>query len=95
MSTYTRLNLGAIPADTAVHTKCRNCTGRVLVSRVTLSCNKRARDQEIQALGTRIHVFLVRPSLVNEPGKCGETILAVEYELTKRTQEKLFADWAQ
>ena len=46
MSTYTRLNLGAIPADTAVHTKCRNCTGRVLVPRVTLSCNKRARDQK-------------------------------------------------
>ena len=27
-------------------------------------------------------------------GKCGETI-AVVYELTKRTQEKLFADWVQ
>ena len=24
----------AIPADAAVHTKCRNCTGRVLVPRV-------------------------------------------------------------
>ena len=32
--------------------------------------------------------------LVNEPGKCGETI-AVVYKLTKRTQEKLCADWAQ
>ena len=31
---------------------------------------------------------------MNEPGKCGETI-AVVYELTKTTQEKLFADWAQ
>ena len=27
-------------------------------------------------------------------GKSGEAI-AVVYELTKRTQEKLFADWAQ
>ena len=33
-------------------------------------------------------------ALVNEPGNCGETI-AVVYKLTKRTQEKLFADWAQ
>ena len=33
-------------------------------------------------------------SLVNEPGKCGETI-AVVYELTKRIQGKLFADRAQ
>ena len=32
--------------------------------------------------------------LVNEPGKCDKTI-AVVYELTKRTQEKLFTDWAQ
>ena len=32
-------------------------------------------------------------SLVNEPGKCSKTI-AVVYELMKRTQEKLFADWA-
>ena len=39
-------------------------------------------------------VSLARTSLVNEPGKCGKTI-AVVYELTKRTQEKLFADWAQ
>ena len=31
---------------------------------------------------------------MKEPGKCGEAI-AVVYELTKRTQEKLFADWAQ
>ena len=38
--------------------------------------------------------FPCTPGLVNEPGKCGETI-AVVYELTKRTQEKLFADWAQ
>ena len=59
MSPYTRLNLGAIPADTAVHTKYRNCTGRVLVPRVTLSCNKRARDQERRALGTRIHRTLI------------------------------------
>ena len=29
-----------------------------------------------------------------EPGKCGKTI-AVVNELTKRTQEKLFANWAQ
>ena len=49
MSLYTRLNLGAIPAGTAVHTKCRNCTEGVLVPRVTLSCNKRARDQERRA----------------------------------------------
>ena len=41
-----------------------------------------------------VKVSLARTSLVNEPGKCGETI-AVVYELTKRTQEKLFADWAQ
>ena len=40
-----------------------------------------------------IKVFLARTSVVNEPGKFGETI-AVVYELTKRTQEKLFADWA-
>ena len=33
-------------------------------------------------------------SLVNEPGNCGE-IIAVVYELTTRTQEKLFAHWAQ
>ena len=32
--------------------------------------------------------------MVNEPGNCGE-IIPVVYELTKRTQEKLFADWAQ
>ena len=32
--------------------------------------------------------------MVNEPGNCGE-IIAVVYELTKRTLEKLFADWAQ
>ena len=32
--------------------------------------------------------------MVNEPGNCGE-IIAVVYELTKITQEKLFADWAQ
>ena len=37
---------------------------------------------------------LARTSLVNEPGNCGE-VIAVVYELTKRTQEKLFADWAQ
>ena len=41
-----------------------------------------------------IKVSLTRTSLVNEPGKCGGTI-AVVYELTKRTREKLFADWAQ
>ena len=33
-------------------------------------------------------------SRVNEPRNCGEKI-AVVYELTKRTQGKLFADWAQ
>ena len=33
-------------------------------------------------------------SLVNEPGKCDE-IIAVVCELTKRTQEMLFTDWAQ
>ena len=41
--------------------------------------------------------FLIRAdqeSLVNEPGNCGE-IIAVVYELTKMTREKLFADWAQ
>ena len=32
--------------------------------------------------------------MVNEPGNCGE-IIAVVYELTKRTQDKLFADWAK
>ena len=32
--------------------------------------------------------------MVNEPGNCGKKI-AVVYELTKGTQEKLFADWAQ
>ena len=31
---------------------------------------------------------------MNEPGNCGE-IIAVVYELTKVTQEKLFGDWAQ
>ena len=31
---------------------------------------------------------------MNEPGNCGE-IIAVVYELTKRTQKKLFVDWAQ
>ena len=35
-----------------------------------------------------------RATLVNEPDKCGE-IIAVVYEHTKRTQEMLFADWAQ
>ena len=39
-------------------------------------------------------VSLARTSLVNELGMCGETI-AVVYELMKRTQAKLFADWAQ
>ena len=34
---------------------------------------------------------LIGSSLVSD---CGE-IIAVVYELTKRTQEKLFADWAQ
>ena len=34
----------------------------------------------------KIKVFLAGTSLVNEPGKCGETI-AVVYELTKRTQQ--------
>ena len=33
-------------------------------------------------------------TLVNEPDKYGE-IIAVVYEHTKRTQEMLFADWAQ
>ena len=33
-------------------------------------------------------------SLVNEPDKYGE-IIAVVYEHMKRTQEMLFADWAQ
>ena len=33
-------------------------------------------------------------SLVNEPGNGGK-IIDVVYELTKRTREKLFADWAQ
>ena len=42
----------------------------------------------------KITVSLARTSLVNEPGKCGETI-AIVYELTKRTQEELFADLAQ
>ena len=35
-----------------------------------------------------------KESMVNEPGKCGE-IIAVVYELTKGTQEMLFANWAQ
>ena len=39
-------------------------------------------------------VSLARTGLVNELGMCGETI-AVVYELMKRTQAKLFADWAQ
>ena len=55
MSTYTRLNLGAIPADTAVHTKYRNCTGPVLVPRVTLSCNKRQDIDPFQySLATKV-----------------------------------------
>ena len=33
-------------------------------------------------------------TLANEPDKYGETI-AVVSELTKRTQEMLFTDWAQ
>ena len=37
--------------------------------------------------------FWFKESLVNEPGNCGE-IIAVVYDLTKRTQEMLFADWA-
>ena len=40
-------------------------------------------------------VSLARTTLVNEPDRYGETI-AVVYEHTKRTQEKmLFAVWAQ
>ena len=35
-----------------------------------------------------------RTALVNEPDKYGE-IIAVVYEHMKRTQEMLFADWAQ
>ena len=35
-----------------------------------------------------------RTTLVNEPDKYGE-IIAVVYEQMKRTQEMLFADWAQ
>ena len=42
----------------------------------------------------KIKVFHARTSVVNEPGKFGGTI-AVVYELTKKIQEKLFADWAQ
>ena len=41
-----------------------------------------------------LEVSLASTTLVNEPDKFGETI-AVVYELTKRTQEMLFADWAQ
>ncbi|CAH3140706.1 unnamed protein product [Porites lobata] len=37
---------------------------------------------------------LASTTLANEPDKYGETI-AVVFELTKRTQEMLFADWAQ
>ena len=42
----------------------------------------------------KIKVSFVCTSLVNEPSNCGKTI-AVVYELTKRMQEKLFADQAQ
>ena len=44
-------------------------------------------------------VPLARTTLVNEPDKYGETKRQQQsyslYELTKRTQEMLFADWAQ
>ena len=41
-----------------------------------------------------LEVSLASTTLANEPDKYGNTI-AVVYELTKRTQEMLFADWAQ
>ena len=41
-----------------------------------------------------LEVSLASTTLANEPDKYGETI-AVVFELTKRTQEMLFADWAQ
>jgi len=41
-----------------------------------------------------LEVSLASKTLVNEPDKFGETI-AVVYEITKRTEEMLFADWAQ
>ena len=41
-----------------------------------------------------LEVSLASTTLANEPDKYGDTI-AVVYELTKRTQEMLFADWAQ
>ena len=39
-------------------------------------------------------ISLERTTLVNGPDKSGEN-LAVGYKLMKRTQEMLFADWAQ
>ena len=41
-----------------------------------------------------LEVSLASTTLANEPDKYGETI-AIVFELTKRTQEMLFADWAQ
>ena len=41
-----------------------------------------------------LEVSLASTTLANEPDKYGETI-AVVFELTKRTQEMLFANWAQ
>ena len=41
-----------------------------------------------------MEVSLVRTSVVNEPGNCGD-IIPVVHELTKLTHEKLVADWAQ
>ncbi|CAH3189344.1 unnamed protein product, partial [Porites evermanni] len=41
-----------------------------------------------------LEVSLASTTLVNKPDKYGETI-AIVYIHTKRTQEMLFADWAQ